>query len=160
MRTAAASIALLLAATAVAAPPQASFRAEDRVIFTAEAARTAWAWMFKPPAGPPWTPALADVLALEQRLPDYLRGQLAPQYRGRKPKKPPLWERAPGYRRQYVGIGRNDRRLIYANFFCRSDNPNWRTMPVEVDDGGDCYFQVEYDVEKATFSNLSINGEA
>ena len=130
------------------------------MIFTAEAARKVWARLLRPPAGPPWTPALADVRALEQRLPDYLRRHLPPGYWEFHSKDRPLWERAPGYKRQYVGIRKNGRRAIYANFFCDDDSPNWRTTPVDVDDGGDCYFQVEYDVDKATFSDLSINGDA
>ena len=159
MRIAAAGLALLLAVDAAAAASPA-FRAEDRVIFTAEAAGKAWAWKFRPPAGPPWTPALADVLALEKRLPDYLRRQLAAEYGKRRPKDPPpLWERAPGYKRQYVGIRPNGHRLIHGNFFCEVDNLPWRTSPILVDDGGDCYFQVEYDAEKGTFSNLMVNGD-
>jgi hypothetical protein len=163
MRLAAAGLALLLAVDAAAAPatPAApAFRAEDRVIFTAEAARKVWAQLLRPPAGPPWTPALAHVQALEKRLPDYLRHHLPPEYLEFHWKERPLWERAPGYKRQYVGIRRNGRRAIYANFFCDNNSPNWRTIPVDVDDGGDCYFQIEYDVDKATFSDLSINGDA
>jgi len=158
MRIAAAAVALVLADGAAAAPTP-SFRDEDRVIFTAEAARKVWARLLRPPAGPPWTPALADVRALEQRLPNYLRHHLPPGYWEFHSKDRPLWERAPGYKRQYVGIRRNGRRAIYANFFCDA-GPSWRTAPVDVDDGGDCYFQIEYDVDKAAFSDLSINGDA
>jgi hypothetical protein len=161
MRIAAAGLALLLAADAAAAAPTSKFRDEDRVIVTAEAAVKEWSWMFR--AHPAfWTPALADALALEQRLPDYLRRRVPSEYRraGWKPPSPPLWERAPSYKRQYVGIRRKGRRVIYANFFCAGSEDSWRTRPVSVDDGGDCYFQVEYDVDRRTFSELSINGDA
>ena len=52
--------------------------------------------------------------------------------------------------------------MIYANFFCElfSFQPNWHVVPVSVDDGGDCYFSVEYDVKRGTFSNLMVNGSA
>ena len=161
MRIAAAAVALLLAAGAAAAATPSTFRDEDRVIFTAEVALKEWSGMFRAPAAF-WTPALADALALEQRLPDYLRRKVPPQYRRRgwKPPSPPLWERAPSYKRQFVGIRPKGRRVIYANFFCEGSEDYWRTRPVSVDDGGDCYFQVEYDVDKRTFSELQINGDA
>lgn len=160
MRIGLAGLALLIAADAAAAPAApAAFRAEDRAIFTAEAAAKQWPWLFRAGATP-WTPTVADAEALEQRLPDYLRRELAPRYGARKPKSPPLWERISGYKRQLVGIDRKGRRTIYANFFCSAWNKDWRTEPIVVNDGGDCYVQAEYDVEKKTFSNMMINGEA
>jgi hypothetical protein len=101
------------------------------------------------------------VLALERRLPDYMRAELDRQARAYdypRDKKNPLWERAKTYKRQYVGVRRQKRRIIYANFFCDASGSNWRTTRVDVDDGGDCYFQVEYDVDKRTFADLSVNG--
>jgi len=110
-------------------------------------------------SSPPWTPALDDALALEKALPDHLRRELAGQRRDPK-SKPPLWERARSYKRQYVGVQTKGRRVVFANFFCNDFGRNWRTEPIVVHDGGDCYFTVEYDVDKGTFSKLMINGEA
>lgn len=104
-----------------------------------------------------WTPAEADTRALEaeivpflRSLPDGARGGVAPD----------LWERLPGYGRQYVGIVEDERRLIFASFFCDDLGIDWMTEPVAVEDGGDCYVQVRYDVEGGTFSDLAVNGEA
>jgi hypothetical protein len=138
-----------------------SARAEDRAIFPADLARQKWAWLAKPPDAF-WTPALADVVKLEAGLPTYLRGRAARRVAAASgPQTNPLWKRAPGYKRQYVGVRRRGRAVIYANFFCEaSPNVDWHREPVDVDDGGDCYFQVEYDVTTGRFDNLAVNGGA
>jgi hypothetical protein len=140
-------------------PPEATAtRPEDRVIFDREATRKALTGRAMG-RGELWTPALADVTALEQKLPAYLRRAYKDQDRRREP----LWKRAPHYKRQYLGITQKGERTIYANFFCEIFGPHpedWKTILVDVDDGGDCYFQVEYDVKAGTFHDLSVNGEA
>jgi hypothetical protein len=161
MRIALAGVAMVLAVRAATAAPATNW-SDDRVIFTAEAARKSWGSLFRP-GTTAWTPALADVLALERRLPEYMRVELDRQARQRDwpmDKKNPLWDRAKTYKRQYVGVRRQKQRIIYANFFCDPLGTDWRITPVEVDDGGDCYFQVEYDVEKRSFADLSLNGSA
>ena len=50
-------------------------------------------------------------------------------------------------------------KIIYGNFFC-SEEDNWRQEFVMAIDGGDCYFQVEYDVEIEKFIKLVVNGES
>jgi hypothetical protein len=69
-------------------------------------------------------------------------------------------ERPERYYRQYVGIVVAKRKLIYINAFC-DDNPLpiWRERIVDVCDGG-CSWGVVYDVEKETFSDLKMNGDA
>jgi hypothetical protein len=37
---------------------------------------------------------------------------------------------------------------------------DWRQNVISVEDGGECYFQVEYDLESGTFIWLMVNGEA
>jgi hypothetical protein len=132
-------------------------RPEDRAIFDAAATRKSIGLVDAAAKSEPWTPALADAVALEAQLPGYLRDN----YKNRG--KEPLWKRAPGYKRQYLGIAQHGRRVIHANFFCHvpaSRAGDWQTVAVIVDDGGDCYFQVEYDVKTGTFRNLMVNGEA
>jgi hypothetical protein len=131
-------------------------RTEDRVIFDRAASRK---WMSDGAKGEFWTPALADVLALENKLPAFLREP----HDHENPRKEPLWKRAPRYKRQYLGLVRRGQRVIFGNFFCnvpstRADD--WRAVLVSVHDGGDCYFTVEYDVKRGTFHDLTVNGEA
>lgn len=65
------------------------------------------------------------------------------------------------YRCQYFGIIINGKRRIYCNFFWLPEyGENWRSNPVIVDDGGNWYFQLEYDIETGNCLNFSVNGEA
>ncbi|MGB7923877.1 MAG: hypothetical protein WCF57_11590, partial [Pyrinomonadaceae bacterium] len=95
-----------------------------------------------------------DVVKLEGKLEFHLR-------RVTDKRSPALWIKLGEYKRQYAGIVENDRRKIYANFFCIGAKiMDWKMRPVAVEDGGDCFFQIKYDVEAGTFSDLYINGEA
>jgi hypothetical protein len=138
-------------------------RSADRAIIDSAAARQ-HDWRIIVSGQDYWTPSLPDVLALEKRLPDYLRRTLCddppvgPQFCGWG--RFPLWMKVPTYKRQYVGVVRDGRRVIFANFFCEVFNKKWRSEPVFVLDGGDCFVQVNYDVKSGLFSDLMVNGEA
>ena len=139
-------------ATASAEPVPAT-KPEDRVILAKEIAPPTLLGQTR--ATQFWTPPLGDILSLERQLPDYLRQKVEPR-RG----ETPLWKKAPSYKRQYVGILKSGRRVIYANFFCRATSADWLHQLVMVKDGGDCYFRLEYDVTSGRFSELQVNGEA
>jgi hypothetical protein len=100
-----------------------------------------------------WTPGRSDVLKLEEKLESYLKKAAAKR-------SPTLWSKLAPYKRQYIGIMRNGRKVIFTNFFCNAFEVDWKTKPVVVDDGGDCFFNVLYDPVSTTFSDLQINGEA
>ena len=100
-----------------------------------------------------WTPHAADVARLEAALAPFLRSSPAVR-------SPDLWQRLPDYTRQYVGIVAEGRARILVNAFCDDLGIDWRTTPVAVLDGGDCFFQVTYDVTSGAFSNMMVNGEA
>jgi hypothetical protein len=153
-------------------------RAADRAIFDDELSREKWGFMFRLPTEF-WTPSAAEIAKMEVRLPDYLRDQLAPHPARRPgprdraparrrpaPEPPsrlaavPLWKRAYAYKRQYVGLVKQGHHVIWGNFFCQPPRSDWRHEPVLVDDGGDCFFHVEYDVDAGRFSDLVVNGEA
>lgn len=108
---------------------------------------------FDPRAEGYWTPAEADVLALEAGLVAFLQ-EAAPEA------SPDLWRKQPTYKRQYAGLLRDGRRLIYASFFCDTHGEAWRREPLFVLDGGDCFFQLTFDVERGTYGDLTVNGEA
>lgn len=101
----------------------------------------------------PWTPDRSDVLKLEKEIKSFLKNA-APQ------KSQDLWTKIPTYKRQYIGITRKRRKVIFINFFCENYRTNWRLTPIVVNDGGDCFFNVLYDPAAAAFSDLQINGEA
>jgi hypothetical protein len=101
-----------------------------------------------------WTPAKEDVARLEEKLEFHLR-------KVSDKRSPALWSKLRDYKRQYAGIVEGGRRKIYANFFCNNAKiTDWKMRPVAVEDGGDCFFQIKYDIEAGTFSDLYINGEA
>lgn len=100
-----------------------------------------------------WTPDKSEILKLEEGLESYLKKAAARR-------SPNLWSKLAKYKRQYVGLMRKGRKVIFANFFCDAFDLDWKTRPVSVEDGGDCFFNVVYDSGSATFSDLQINGDA
>jgi hypothetical protein len=107
---------------------------------------------------PYWTPTFADVTALEDRLPACLK-QSPP------PESPGLADKLSSYQRQYSGVVLGGRKVVHINFIAahslealaQSFLADWSML---IDDGGDGFFQVDYDVEFQSFSNLRVNGEA
>ena len=102
-----------------------------------------------------WTPSENDILILEETIAEYL-SQNSTQFN----RQPPVWERLSEYQRQFIGLTRNGSHIINGNYFCNNLSINWRQDLVIVDDGGDCYFQVEYNVDRGMFIMLMVNGEA
>lgn len=107
-----------------------------------------------------WRPTAEQVAELEEGLKPYLEKAvpaLEMQIAG-GPKT--ITGGLAKYRRQYTGIVRKGRRIIYVNFFCDSFGTDWMKEQVIVMDGGSCYFQLEYDIEKKSYGALRVNGEA
>lgn len=102
-----------------------------------------------------WTPTEEDVLLLEQNLPSFLQ-ENSTSFR----REPPVWEQLDTYQRQYAGLVMNGRKIIYGNFFCTEPGPGWKEEWLFVMDGGDCYFQLQFDVASSAFSGLMVNGDA
>ncbi len=46
--------------------------------------------------------------------------------------------------------------MVFASFFCETNRQDWTRKPIAVDDGGDCFFQLQFDPEKHAFSGLII----
>jgi hypothetical protein len=100
-----------------------------------------------------WTPSQDDITKLEEQLGPYLQQAAGERW-------PELWQKLSGYKRQYIGIVENGHRKIVVNFFCDIMGRDWKREPVTVLDGGDCFFNVTYDVGTGVFSDLYIHGEA
>jgi len=122
--------------------------AEERAVETGIAS-----WLAE--SGNFWTPSVVDILKLEEEIAGYLSQNSNQFYR-----QPPVWQRLDDYQRQYIGLERGGRQIIYGNYFCNSGGINWRQELVIVEDGGECFFQVEYDIESALFIKLLVNGES
>lgn len=102
-----------------------------------------------------WTPSENDILILEEKIAEYL-SQNSTLFN----RQQPVWERLAEYQSQFIGLKRNGSHIIYGNYFCNNLGINWSQELVIVDDGGDCYFQVEYNVERGMFTMLMVNGES
>ena len=99
-----------------------------------------------------WTPSAAQIIAVERRLPDFLRES------GHAIK---LSES----RRQYVGVISAGKRLIYVNAFPASflrvlDHADWKAAAFIVCDGGDECWGAEFDPATNSFRNIEFNGVA
>ena len=97
---------------------------------------------------------------------DYLRGE-----------RPELADKLGGYYGQIFGIlDESGRKVIHFNFLCKRSidemkpsappNPDlaamsdWQHHVVIVHDGGDCYFQLDFDPETGAYEHLVVNGDA
>jgi hypothetical protein len=150
---------LLLALLIAACQPAGAALPPNAVILPGSLARTMLSQCSRatpPPGDGTWTPGEREIAALEAALPGALRGQ--PHGSNDR------WSNAPqGWQRQYVGILRGGRRLIYGNYFPRgamagSMDDRWRHEAVMVCDGGPEFFGAEYDVEANRFSHFGFNG--
>ena len=106
-------------------------------------------------ATPYWTPSDAEIRELEAALPGFL-AKSWPANRG------PLTDLA-SYRRQYFGLSRDARRIIFVNALCgpyAETSPDWQESIVVVFDGGGCFFRVYYDPATNKFDDLRVNGDA
>src|SRR5215831_2288681 len=110
------------------------------------------AWKSMVPATEFWTPTKEDVLAAEPQIEAYLKSNT-------KLRTADLWRKLPDYKRQYVGIVVNGHKRIFCRFFCSlpfqlTDKPFW------VEDGGECYFRIEYDMDDQRCYNFAANAYA
>lgn len=65
------------------------------------------------------------------------------------------------YKRQYLPvIDSKGHKLVFANFFCRHYDRDWKTRLFVVDDGGNCYFSMIVNLNTAEVKRLSVNGYA
>lgn len=76
------------------------------------------------------------------------------------PREAEVAEQLATYTRQYVGIDRDGRRLVYANAFCDDAGLEPATELVLVADGGTCFWQAVVDPATGEIVSLTINGEA
>jgi hypothetical protein len=65
------------------------------------------------------------------------------------------------YKRQLiVDINSKDEKVVKANYFCHTSDDRWRTLEIQVEDGGPCYFNLYVNLNRKTHFNLVVNGFA
>ncbi len=82
-----------------------------------------------------------------------------------KQKDPNILRKLPEYRCQYMGIIKKGKKLLFCNFLLYRGEKDlftkdWKNRIVWVLDGGECFFQIEYDIELKKCISFSVNGEA
>jgi hypothetical protein len=102
-----------------------------------------------------WTPTNEDIQLIEEGIADFLIQNSSEFYW-----QPPVWQRLDEYNRQYIGLERGGEKFIFGNYFCESGSDNWRKEIMFAIDGGECYFQVEFNLENGSFIRLHVNGES
>ena len=97
-----------------------------------------------------WAPSESDIAKAIPKIKTFLATQA-----------PSIASRITKYRCQYFGIIVDGKKRVYCNFFHRDGNESdWKTDGVLVYDGGDWYFQIEYEIETKRCLNFQVNGEA
>lgn len=99
-----------------------------------------------------WVPNAGDVAAFESGLVAHMTKSVPAASKT-------LPAKLKSYKRQWFGVTAGSKKLIYGNFLCR-ERPGWEQAVIMVDDGGDCYFQLFYDVTSREYVGLMINGNA
>jgi len=95
--------------------------------------------------------ALALTLESLGRLPIYKAGTESPD---------PLTYVAgdPRWQREFIGIIRNGRFILYGNYLPADVTVDPGHLPTGVCDGGPVFFGVEYDVDTGAITHLAFNG--
>ena len=153
------SFAFVLQLMTGCSSPAESMQGERWVIFSDTQARELGIadWFLEPGrTAEYWTPTEKDVLALEDGLVSFLQKNSDRFYS----QGTPVWERLDDYNRQYIGFILDEKRIVYANYFCDSFETDWRKEFIFVLDCGDCYFQFKYDADSGEFFELQVNGNA
>jgi hypothetical protein len=109
-----------------------------------------------------WTPALDDVSRAEMAIRQHVASvQQDPALDvDQREKLAFIVENIARYRRQYVGIVVDGGKRIWCNAFMSDSFPEWQNRPVDVDGGGNRYWQIEYSLDDGTCSDFVVHGES
>ena len=97
-----------------------------------------------------WTPSQDDILKMEEQLKIYLQNVVGQN----------VLKDLSSYKRQYIGVVNEESKLLLGNYFCEASGTDWKQQPVIVDDGGNCYFQAELDMDSGQIIYFALNGES
>ena len=97
-----------------------------------------------------WTPSQDDILKMEEQLNIYLQNFVGQN----------VLKNLSSYKRQYIGVVKEESKLLLGNYFCEASGIDWKQQPVIVDDGGNCYFQTELDMDSGQIIYFMVNGES
>jgi hypothetical protein len=106
--------------------------------------------------GPYWTPTGAEIKRARLALTTYI-GRFG------KNRSTSLTNELGDYRLQYLGYTDRNEKYVFINGLCKEfwqTNGVWKTEPVVVFDGGDCYFRARYRVLDSKIVRFEVNGDS
>jgi hypothetical protein len=110
-----------------------------------------------------WVPSEDDVSSAEKCIRQFLvSAQQNPELDTyQKQSAAFILENLEKYRRQYAGIVVDGEKRIWCNLFFSADSfPEWKRIPVDVDGGGNHYWQIDYIVPRDECIHFSVHGES
>ena len=101
-----------------------------------------------------WTPKRSDAERASDGVPAFLQTAA-----------PKIASKFPAYYGQIFGVTEKGTKVLRLNFSCSKqafdvEKPGWTQQVIEALDGGDCFFQVDFDPATSTYSRLRVNGHA
>ena len=104
-----------------------------------------------------WSPKRADAERASDGIPALLATKGAPGAR--------IAAKLGSYHAQIWGTtDAKGTKVIHLNFLCTIDlggKPDgWTRQAIEVDDGGECFFQADFDPVTSSYTSFTINGQA
>ena len=132
-------------------------------VIISESGASEFSYLFDEASTTFWEPSIDDISRAEKCIKQFLVSvQNNPDLDTyQKEKLAFIVENLETYRRQYVGIVVDGEKRIWCNSFYSADSfPNWQRVPVDVDDGGNRFWQIEYILLKDECINFYVHGEA
>ena len=72
-----------------------------------------------------------------------------------------IYPKRSNYRRQYVCVvNKKGQKEVFVNCFCNSFGDYWKNKLIEVEDGGNCFFNFKLNLTTRKYYDFSVNGEA
>ena len=80
---------------------------------------------------------------------------------GKTDKNLPIHLSGKDYKRQLIAVtNKNGDKEVWVNCFCSTWGRNWQKVVLLIKDGGNCYFNFKINLNKMTYCDLTVNGEA
>lgn len=126
-------------------------------VIVSEEGASAFRYLFDQASTTFWEPSSDDIAEAENCIRQFL---VSAQDGYQQESVAFILENLGQYRRQYVGIVVDGEKRIWCNLFFSDSFPNWQRVPVDVDDGGRHFWQIEYILSKDECINFYLHGEA
>lgn len=95
----------------------------------------------------PFRPTMEQINSIEKKLEVYLKSN-----------QPMVFKKYKKYYRQYTGLEVvSESKTVRANFLCHVEGDRWRKEWIMVLDGGDCYFNFSFDLEKSEIKDFTVH---